>query len=207
MTSPSKLTIAVELQGLWWLARVERVDRRAHVLSWGGEGGSRTNLRLVGYPEKEKLQRFVFLRQRNGLDKEDGTPPCSPLYSNYLNEPFCYSPSGVILQTQRGKLGSFASRSGLSEGYIQRIPQAEERYSLHPSSSSSFLQLSLIAHVTAWSWLSPPEIFLFSLRSSMLRKEAMPSSWINLRGALTTLESQERYTIICSFCRTKGVYF
>ena len=71
MTSPSKLTIAVELQGLWWLARVERVDRRAHVLSWGGEGGSRTNLRLVGYPEKEKLQRFVFLRQRNGLDKED----------------------------------------------------------------------------------------------------------------------------------------
>jgi hypothetical protein len=71
MTSPSKLTIAVELDGLWFLARVERVDRRAHDISWGGDGGEWTKLRLVGYAHEE-LHRFVFLVQRNGLDQTDG---------------------------------------------------------------------------------------------------------------------------------------
>ncbi len=73
MVNDGKLTIAIQWDdALWWRARVERVDGRSHVVSFGGEGGEWTKVRLVGY-ENEKLTPFVFLQQRNGLDESTGT--------------------------------------------------------------------------------------------------------------------------------------
>ncbi len=72
LTNPSKLTVAIELDGLWWRARVEKVDRRAHFVSWGGEGGEWSPVRLIDNPGAKGVRRFVFLVQRNGMDPAVG---------------------------------------------------------------------------------------------------------------------------------------
>jgi hypothetical protein len=71
---PAKLTIAVRWgDGLWYLVRVERVDRRAHEISFGGEGGEYGKVRLIGYENEKGLIPFVVLVKRDGLDAVHGT--------------------------------------------------------------------------------------------------------------------------------------
>ena len=70
MVSTRKPTIAVQWSDKkWWIARVEKLDRRAHHVSFGGDGGQWGSLRLIGYKE-EKLIPFVFLETRAGLDMD-----------------------------------------------------------------------------------------------------------------------------------------
>lgn len=74
MVNPGKLTIAVEWDdGYWYLARVEKLDRRAHVVAFGGEGGDYSKLRLIGY-KGEMVRKFVFLLRRSSVDESHGTP-------------------------------------------------------------------------------------------------------------------------------------
>lgn len=70
---PSRLFIAVEWDdGFFYIARVESVDRRAHVISFSGEGNEYTKVRLIGY-NGEKLSKFLFIARLSSAAQDMGS--------------------------------------------------------------------------------------------------------------------------------------